>query len=969
MADERLGHAGVVMSRRLPSVVSLLSALATIATLLTVIVDPAAAERRALVLGVSEYKTGIPKLAAPRTDADEITKVLKEGRVSYRVEQLQEANIKDKAAFMAALNRFVESLRSDDEVVFYFSGHGLMVDGVNYYLLGNAKSEENYLKDLGPAVTRDLDTNEKRAQRYQQWIAEVAISEKEVEDTILAKRPNVLIIIADACRSIIQGGKGLAPVPSKIGVNREAPNGVFRIYAASPGEVAYDAPDRIYVQGKGSERRETSLFTSVLVNEIRIPNVEINQLFGTVKFKVREQAQKQGQRQVPHFTEGRDVSSYYFWPTSRQEIAERCSTAFSEIEHLRFGVQSGGISRETLERKAGELAPCGLSAQIDQLLRLESQGIGALSTTVTQNDPRANITDPVQKCDYLASSPFDPNRAQNLAGPDIQQAVLRSLDSAAERTRVQTAIDDAIKSCETAVSERPRIARYKFNLARAHYARASMHGLGREEALRDASRWGAEAVDMGYTAAFNDVALLLLNGEFRGQSSTQKDRRRMAVALLQRGADLGHVLALYNLGMAYKNGDLSLELAALDNSNKIESNVSTLEARAFRNLSRAAEGGFVPAMIEKALLQRDGRGVEVTTLKELQNHRTAAIELMLTAASRGSWEAMYRLGETYEELMGAGHETEALVWYARAAEAGDSRAQKRLAKLLFDGDGVPAPQREAAGRYWRLAADSGDIDAQMRIADLLRDGKIPFRPRTDGKSDGGALEIARLYSWAFARGNPGAGLRLARLFRTGFPVGSPSDVIPKDQGKAVDLLWATIRQVRASDPASIYADPSIEAAASFELIKIFDEGHKNRRDGSDLFSDDQIEDLKARFGSPSEIMWVRVAAIGPIKCPALDPSDNVKEVVEYWALIWNGSGARNPTEDQFDWLERRHRCKRKLPDSKIKDEDLGFTKKTRDIFKREWDAALKEKEKDAAKKRAFVDRIVELVSADKPKKK
>lgn len=932
--------------------------------------SPAHAERRALVLGVGDYKAGVQKLAAPRTDAEEVTKVLREGRIAFRVEQLQETDIKDKAAFMAALDRFAASLRQEDEVFFYFSGHGMMVDGINYYLLPSAKSQDAFLKDLGQAASRELDTNEKRAKRYQQWIAENSISEKEVEDALLTKRPNVLIIVADACRSVLQDSKGLVPVPSGVGVNREAPNGVFRIYAASPGEVAYDAPDRVYVPGKGTEKRETSLFTTVFVNELRVPNVEINQLFGTVKFKVREQAQLQGQRQVPHFTEGRDVTSYYFWPSSRQEIAERCSTAASEIDQLRFGVQSGGISRETLERKAGELAPCGLTSQVEQLLRLESQGIGALSTMITQTDPRANITDPIQKCDFLASSPFDPARAQNLAGSDIQQAVLKSLDNAAERTRVRSLIDEAIKSCETAVAERPRIARYKFNLARAHYARASLQGLGREESLRDASRWHAEAVDMGYTAAFNDLALLLLSGEYRGPVTSQKERRTAAVKLLVRGADLGHVLALYNLGMAYKNGDLSLELAALDNANQIESNVKTLEARAFRNLSRAAEGGFVPAMIEKALLQREGRGVnEASTAREQQNNRQAAIELMLTAASKGSWEAMYRLGETYQRMMGEGQETEALVWYSRAAEAGDTRAQKQLAAMLFRGDGIPAPQPEAAGRYWRLAADAGDIDAQMRIADLLRDGKIPFRPRTDGKSDGGALEIARLYSWAFARGNPRAGYRLATLFRTGFPVGAPSDVIPKDQGKAVDLLWATIRQVRASDPTSDYADPQIEAYASFELIKIYDEGQRVRLDGSALFTDDQIEELKLQFGPPGEAQLIRVSAVGPIRCPAIiDPSKNVPAVVTYWALIWNGSGARNPTEDQFDWLERRYRCKRKIPDSKEKEEDLGFTKKTRDIFKREWEAALKDRERDATKKRSFVDRMVELVSDEKKKR-
>ncbi|MFZ4808451.1 MAG: caspase family protein [Hyphomicrobiaceae bacterium] len=943
--------------------------------------EPAAARtRHALVVGVSDYKSGITKLKAPRTDAEEVGKVLRDGGLDYRVEVMREEEVKDKPSFMAALNRFAERLRADDEVLFYFSGHGFLVpEEGNFYLLGSAKSQETYLKDLGAGATRDLDTQEKRTKKYQQWITEVAVSEKEIEDLFGSKKPSVVVVIADACRSIITGGKGFAPVPSNIGANRDTPNGTFRIYAASPGEVAYDAPDRIYVEGKGTEKRETSLFTSVLLNEIRVPNVEINQLFGSVKFKVRDQAiQQLGQRQVPHYTEGRDVTSFYFRRAgSEQEIRERCSTAQSELAQLRFGVQSGGVSRETLERKVGELAPCGLASQIELLMRFESHGAGALSTTQSQGDARVDINDPIQQCERMASSPFDPNRAQGVAGIDVNQAVLRSLGKAAERAQVQAAIETAISGCETAVKERGRVARFKYNLSRVYYALATLRagGLGYTEALEQASRYVSEAVEMGYPAAYNDLALLHQNGEYRdgGARRSPQASRRLTVELLKRGADLGHVLALYNLGMAYKNGDMTLELASLDSGTRsdVAPTVARRDAQAFQYLSRAAEGGFVPAMIEKALLLRESRGIALSddwerARQERINNRNAAIELLITAASRGSWEAMYRLAETYQSSYDGA--ADALVWYARAAEAGDNRAQKRLANMLFRGDGLPAPQREAAGRYWRLAADAGDIDAQMRIADLLREGKIPFRPRTDGKSDGGALEVARLYASAFARGNPGAGLRLARLYRTGFPVNAPSDVIPRDAGKAVDLLWATIRQVRAADPTSEYADPQIEAEASFELIEIDQSGQRTRNDNTDLFTADQLDDLKFRFGEPSEKRWVRVSAVGPIVCRDVEGKD-VYAVNNYWALIWNGAGSRPPTEDQFDWMERRYRCKHKAAESKVKDEDLGFTKKTRDIFKREWDAALKDKEKDAAKKRAFVDRIVDLVSEDKPRKK
>jgi TPR repeat protein len=77
--------------------------------------------------------------------------------------------------------------------------------------------------------------------------------------------------------------------------------------------------------------------------------------------------------------------------------------------------------------------------------------------------------------------------------------------------------------------------------------------------------------------------------------------RQKARELFQRGADLGHVLALYHLGLAYKNGGLGLD---------DELNAETISlpyrgaGKAFQYLSKAAESGFVPAMIETALALR-----------------------------------------------------------------------------------------------------------------------------------------------------------------------------------------------------------------------------------------------------------------------------------------------------------------------------------------------------------------------------
>src|SRR5262249_13951797 len=185
----------------------------------------------------------------------------------------------------------------------------------------------------------------------------------------------------------------------------------------------------------------------------------------------------------------------------------------------------------------------------------------------------------------------------------------------------------------------------------------------------------------------------------------QPRNRDTARELYQRGADLGHIIALYNLGMAYKNGDLGLSAAtaAGDGATQgvpVGSTAKTRDTLAFQNFSKSAEGGYIPSMIQTALFLHNERGVA--------RNPKRAVELLELAASRGSWEAMYWLGEIHR-IGFMSDSAEALVWHARAAEAGETRSQAKLARMLTDGDGLPAPQRESAGRYWRVGANRGGV--------------------------------------------------------------------------------------------------------------------------------------------------------------------------------------------------------------------------------------------------------------------
>jgi hypothetical protein len=267
---------------------------------------------------------------------------------------------------------------------------------------------------------------------------------------------------------------------------------------------------------------------------------------------------------------------------------------------------------------------------------------------------------------------------------------------------------------------------------------------------------------------------------------------------------------------------------------------------------------------------------------------------------------------------------------------------------------VPGAQPEAAGRYWRLAAEGGSVNAQLQLADLIRKGTVTPRPLTKGKTEAGAQEIRDLYASAFARGKPRAGLELARLYRKGYPelLRGGSEAIPKDAEKAIKLLWEVMGRVRTAPPDSDDANPEHEVWAAFELIDLYDKGEHTLADGTRAITEDEIDRLKSDFGNPKEAIYIRTGALGPaVNCPS-GPR-------EFMVLIWNSKRIEPQTDRMFDWFERRFRCKVSASDDAkaTRPVDRGIPRATRDVFRREYNEALK-----SPGGKSYVDRMVELAA-------
>lgn len=195
----------------------------------------------ALVIGNANYD-GDGELANPVNDATDMAKKL--GEYGFDVETLIDANHK---AMDKALQRFRKALDGSDVGLFFFAGHGMQIDGVNYLLaLDSPMEDETDAKHGSLSLDKVIDTLEK--------------------SKVLTK-----IIMLDACRNNpwkrawqrSAATLGLAPV--------YAPKGTIIGFATSPGQFASDGQGR------------NGTYTGAILQHIDEPDCVIETMFKRVR--------------------------------------------------------------------------------------------------------------------------------------------------------------------------------------------------------------------------------------------------------------------------------------------------------------------------------------------------------------------------------------------------------------------------------------------------------------------------------------------------------------------------------------------------------------------------------------------------------------------------------------------------------------------------------------------------------------
>ncbi|MCB1193175.1 MAG: caspase family protein [Leptospiraceae bacterium] len=220
--------------------------------------------RTALIIGNGGYKNS--PLRNSVNDANTMAEELKD--LDFEVIVHTNSNKKE---MLYAIKNFEEKLKAKGGVgLFYYSGHGVQINGLNYLIPTQT--------DIKTEIDLELESVE---------LSRVIAAMKQATN-----RLNILIL--DACRnnpyltsyrSVRQGLSMINPS-----------SGMYIAYATAPGAVADD--------GKG----ENGLFTSELIKAIKIPGLAIEQVFKVVRKNVIE---KSNYRQVP-WDNSSIIGEFYF---------------------------------------------------------------------------------------------------------------------------------------------------------------------------------------------------------------------------------------------------------------------------------------------------------------------------------------------------------------------------------------------------------------------------------------------------------------------------------------------------------------------------------------------------------------------------------------------------------------------------------------------------------------------------------
>ena len=241
-----------------------------IAFIFVLLTGNAHAEKRALTIGVDRYES-LPILQKATGDAQALAEQLRAS--GYQATQLSDVG---REAFLQEWSIFLQQIRPGDEVAFFFAGHGMEIDGLNYVLAADAPTAEP-------------------GEHGERFIRDSAIEVRLLLAELRERKPLISLVILDACRNNPYAAKGRRGIGGTRGLARmEPPEGAFVMYSAGVGE---EALDRL----SDADREPVSVYMRHLLPLLRAPRLRIQDVALQVRDDVRAVAAQVRHAQNPAY--------------------------------------------------------------------------------------------------------------------------------------------------------------------------------------------------------------------------------------------------------------------------------------------------------------------------------------------------------------------------------------------------------------------------------------------------------------------------------------------------------------------------------------------------------------------------------------------------------------------------------------------------------------------------------------------
>ena len=346
-----------------------------------------------------------------------------------------------------------------------------------------------------------------------------------------------------------------------------------------------------------------------------------------------------------------------------------------------------------------------------------------------------------------------------------------------------------------------------------------------------------------------------------------------------------NAIALYNLGVMYRNGE----------------GVSRDDAEAAKWFRMAAEQGNPDAQVNLGLMYRYGEGV--------QRSVSEAVEWYRKAAEQGNADGQLFLGLMYDEGAGVPRNLdEALKWYRMSANQGNSSAQFNIGSKYRRGNGVPQNDTWAANWY-RKSAEKGHMIAQYELGSMYMDGTgVPqdnieaekwYRNAAEQGLDIAQYHLGKMYHYgrgvdedeeeavkwyqkAAEQGHKGAQHELDMLCQDG-PQDKIDDRKTDKKLKTKDIYLQDIKQGDKIASTFLVAEKSMafsQKGSAYLNVRLKDKTGEmdgkvweNAAEMDQIFKKGDIIYIEGRVQSYRNALQVSIVNIKPCAPGNIDPSD------------------------------------------------------------------------------------------------